>query len=294
MSQVKSLSTSVPIAMSRPLLGWTVHDSMVIARSTILASFRIPEALFFQLIQPVIFVLLFAYVFGGAIPIPGADPGSAADSSLYRQYLMPGIFGQTVAFAAAASTVGLAEAMQKGIIDRYKALPMSQSAALIGNTLANALRQILVLTVLSITGYIVGWRISDGILNAIYAYLLLLLFAYTVTWVGAFVGLSVPNTETANTAGLIWIFPLTFLSNAFVPIDSLPGVLKAFAAFNPVSSLVLATRELFGNPTGYAPGADPGFWSLQHPIAYTIISCTVVIAIFAPLAIRKYRSVSRR
>ena len=191
MSQVKSLSTSVPIAMSRPLLGWTVHDSMVIARSTILASFRIPEALFFQLIQPVIFVLLFAYVFGGAIPIPGADPGSAADSSLYRQYLMPGIFGQTVAFAAAASTVGLAEAMQKGIIDRYKALPMSQSAALIGNTLANALRQILVLTVLSITGYIVGWRISDGILNAIYAYLLLLLFAYTVTWVGAFVGLDV-------------------------------------------------------------------------------------------------------
>jgi len=121
MSELKTLSTAAPIALSRPLLGWTIHDSIVIARSTILASFRIPEALFFQLIQPVIFVLLFAYVFGGAIPIPGADPGSTTDASLYRQYLMPGIFGQTVAFAAAASTVGLAEAMQKGIIDRYKA-----------------------------------------------------------------------------------------------------------------------------------------------------------------------------
>ena len=170
----------------RPLLGWTIHDSLIIARSTITASFRIPEALFFQLIQPVIFVLLFAFVFGGAIPIPGAEPGSEGDPSLYREYLMPGIFGQTVAFAAAASTVGLAEAMQRGIIDRYRALPMSQPAVLIGNTFANALRQVLVLTVLSITGYIVGWRINDGIVNAILAYLLLLLFAYTVTWVGAF------------------------------------------------------------------------------------------------------------
>ncbi len=294
-SQLKpALSSPNPEAMKRPLLGWTLHDSIVIARSTIIASFRIPEALFFQLIQPVIFVLLFAYVFGGAIPIPGAEPGTAADASLYRQYLMPGIFGQTVAFAAAASTVGLAEAMQKGIIDRYRALPMSQSAALIGNTFANALRQILVLTVLSITGYIVGWRIDAGILNAVYAYLLLLLFAYTVTWVGAYIGLSVPNTETANTAGLIWIFPLTFLSNAFVPLDGLPGFLKVFAAYNPISSLVLATRELFGNPTGYAPGAETGYWSLDNPILYTVMTCALAIAIFAPLAVRKYRRASRR
>jgi ABC-2 type transport system permease protein len=274
----------------RPALGWTVHDSIIITRTTILASFRIPEALFFQLIQPVIFVILFAYVFGGAIPIPGADPTSAPDASTYRQYLMPGIFGQTVAFAAAASTVGLAEAMQRGIIDRYRALPMSQPAALIGNTIANALRQILTLTVLSITGLIVGWRINDGIWNAILAYLLLLLFAYTVTWVGAFVGLSVRNSETASTAGLIWIFPLTFLSNAFVPITALPTWLQYFAAYNPVSSLVLACRELFGNPIG----DQPDFWSLQHPIEYTIISCAVVIAIFAPLAVRKFRTAASR
>lgn len=274
----------------RPALGWTVHDSIIITRATILASFRIPEALFFQLIQPVIFVILFAYVFGGAIPIPGADPSSAPDASLYRQYLMPGIFGQTVAFAAAASTVGLAEAMQRGIIDRYRALPMSQPAALIGNTVANALRQILTLTVLSITGLIVGWRINDGIWNAILAYLLLLLFAYTVTWVGAYVGLSVRNSETASTAGLVWIFPLTFLSNAFVPITALPTWLQYFAAYNPISSLVLACRELFGNPIGL----QPDFWPLQNPVAYTIISCVVVIAIFAPLAVRKFRTAASR
>ncbi|MBM3669678.1 MAG: ABC transporter permease [Actinobacteria bacterium] len=274
----------------RPPLGWTVHDSIIITRATILASFRIPEALFFQLIQPVIFVILFAYVFGAAIPIPGADPTSAPDASLYRQYLMPGIFGQTVAFAAAASTVGLAEAMQRGIIDRYRALPMSQPAALIGNTIANALRQILALTVLSITGLIVGWRINDGIWNAILAYLLLLLFAYTVTWVGAFVGLSVRNSETASTAGLIWIFPLTFLSNAFVPITALPTWLQYFAAYNPISSLVLACRELFGNPIG----TQPDFWPLQNPVEYTIISCAVVIAIFAPLAVRKFRTAASR
>jgi len=280
----------VAVRRTRPVYGWTIHDALIIAWATIRASFRIPEALFFQLIQPVIFVLLFAYVFGGAIAIPGAESGGSSDASVYRQYLMPGIFGQTVAFAAAASTVGLAEAMQRGIIDRYRTLPMSQPATLLGNTLANALRQILVLTVLSITGYIVGWRINDGILNAIYAYLLLLLFAYTVTWVGAFVGLSVPNTETANTAGLIWIFPLTFLSNAFVPLNALPQWLQWFAAYNPVSSLVLATRQLFGNPTG----APTDFWPLNNPVLYTIASCVVVIAIFAPLAVRRYRIATTR
>jgi ABC transporter DrrB family efflux protein len=272
--------------MARPIWGWTVHDGLVVARRNIIQSFRIPEALFFSLVQPVIFVLLFAYVFGGAIPIPGAEGGAAPDANAYRNYLMPGIFGQTVAFAAAASTVGLAEDMQKGLIDRFRALPMSPPAVLLGRTLADALRQILVLTVLSITGFIVGWRISDGIPNAILAYLLLLLFAYTVAWIGAWIGLSVPNTETANTAGLIWLFPLTFLSNAFVPITALPSWLQAFAAFNPISSLVLATRELFGNPTGI----QPDYWPLQNPILYTVLSCLVLIAIFAPLAVRKYRS----
>jgi ABC transporter DrrB family efflux protein len=280
-----TLSVGNPQTMRRPLLGWTLHDGLVVARRNLIQTLRIPEMLFFSLVQPVIFVLLFAYVFGGAIPIPG-DAGADA----YRNYLMPGIFGQTVAFAAAASTVGLAEDMHKGIIDRFRALPMSPPAVLVGRTLADAVRQILVLAVLSITGFIVGWRISNGLLPAIGAYALLLLFAYTVSWIGSWIGLHMPNPETANTAGLAWLFPLTFLSNAFVPISSMPSWLQAFAAYNPVSTVVLATRELFGNPTGI----QPDYWPLQHAALYTLISCAVLIAIFATLAVRKYTRTTSR
>jgi ABC-2 type transport system permease protein len=275
--------------MRRPPWGWTLHDGIVIMRRNIIQYTRVPEALFFSLVQPVIFVLLFAYVFGGAIPIPGAETGDQPDANTYRQYLMPGIFGQTVAFAAAASTVGLAEDMKRGLIDRFRSLPMSPPAVLIGRTFADALRQILVLSVLSITGLIVGWRIEGGFGPAVVAYLLLLLFAYTVSWIGAWIGLSVPNTETANTAGLIWLFPLTFLSNAFVPLTALPSWLQTFAAFNPISSLVLSARELFGNPIGI----QPDYWPLQNPILYTVLSCAALIAIFAPLAVRAYRRSSR-
>ncbi|MGI9137301.1 MAG: ABC transporter permease [Candidatus Nanopelagicales bacterium] len=280
-----TLTMGTPQMMRRPLLGWTLHDGLVVARRNLIQTVRIPEMLFFSLVQPVIFVLLFAYVFGGAIPIPG-DAGADA----YRNYLMPGIFGQTVAFAAAASTVGLAEDMHKGIIDRFRALPMSPPAVLVGRTLADAVRQILVLFVLSITGFIVGWRISNGLLPAIGAYALLLLFAYTVSWIGAWIGLQMPIPETANTAGLAWLFPLTFLSNAFVPISSMPSWLQAFAAYNPVSTVVLATRELFGNPTGI----QPDYWPLQHASLYTLLSCAVLIAIFATLAVRKYTRTTSR
>ena len=276
--------TTVAPVRSRPIVGWAVHDGIVVARRNLIQSIRVPESLFFSLVQPVIFVLLFAYVFGGAIPIPGDGANAEEAANAYRNYLMPGIFGQTVAFAAAASTVGIAEDMRKGLIDRFRALPMAHGAVLIGRTFADAARQILVLAVLSITGFIIGWRISGGLLNAIYAYLLLLLFAYTVSWVGSTIGLAMPNPETASTAGLAWLFPVTFLSNAFVPISSMPDWLQAFAAFNPVSTLVLATRELFGNPTGI----QPDYWSLQHPIPYTVMACALIIAIFATLSVRKF------
>ena len=282
---MSALTASTPVARKRPVYGWTLHDGIVVARRNLIQTIRVPELLFFSLVQPVIFVLLFAYVFGGAIPIPG-DDGSDA----YRQYLMPGIFGQTVAFAAASSTVGLAEDMHKGLIDRFRALPMAPPAVLIGRTFADATRQILVLFVLSITGYIVGWRIDNGLLNAIWAYALLLLFAYTVAWIGAWIGLYMPNPETANTAGLVWLFPLTFLSNAFVPINSLPGWLQTVAAWNPISALVLACRELFGNPTGI----QPDYWPLQNAELYTLLSCTVLIAVFATLSVRRYRRTTSR
>ena len=289
MTIMQSAGRHAPIR-KRPLLGWGVHDGLVVARRNLIASIRVPESLFFSLVQPVIFVLLFAYVFGGAIPIPG-DGASAQDAATaYRNYLMPGIFGQTVAFAAAASTVGLAEDMRKGIVDRFRALPMSHGAVLFGRTFADAARQVLVLAVLSITGLIVGWRITGGLLDALAAYALLLLFAYTVAWIGSTVGLSMPNPETASTAGLIWLFPLTFLSNAFVPISSMPDWLQAFAAFNPISTLVLSTRELFGNPIGI----QPDYWPMQHPEVYTVMSCAVLIAIFATLAIRKFKHTTSR
>jgi ABC transporter DrrB family efflux protein len=278
---------TVPVQpKSRPALGWLLHDGVVVAKRNLIQTVRVPEAIFFSLVQPVIFVLMFAYVFGGAIPIPGADPEAGAQA--YREFLVPGIFGQTVAFAAASSTVGLAEDLHKGIIDRFRSLPMAPGAVLFGRTAADALRQILVLLVLSLTGLVVGWRIHNGVWSAIGAYALLVLFAYTVAWVGAWVGLHMPNPETASTAGLIWIFPLTFLSNAFVPLAGMPPVIQTIAEWNPVSSLCLACRELFGNPTGEPPGGWD-VWSLQHAAAYTVISCVVVIAVFSALAVRTYR-----
>ena len=262
-----------------------VHDGLVVTRRNLLRMKRVPDVVVFAAIQPLMFVLLFAYVFGGAIPIAGAGatPDDAAD--IYRNYLMPGIFGQTVAFAAAATTVGMAESMSTGLIDRFRSLPMASGAVLIGRTFADAARQILVLLVLSITGLLVGWRITGGFWNAVGAYALLLLFAYAVSWVGAYIGLSMRSVETASTAGLIWLFPLTFLSNAFVPISSMPTWLQTIAAYNPISTLVLATRELFGNPTGI----QPDYWPMNNPVLYTIGSCLLVVAIFATISIRKYK-----
>lgn len=285
------VEAGAPLPMHRPALGWALHDGLVVAKRNLTQTRRNPELLFFSLIQPVIFVLLFAYVFGGAIPVPGASPEAGA--SAYREYLMPGIFGQTVAFASASSTVGLVEDMTKGIIDRFRSLPMRPSAVLFGRTLSDAVRQIAVLAVLTITGLVVGWRIHNGFMQAAFAYILLLLFAYTIAWIGSWIGLHMPNTETAQTAGLLWLFPLTFMSNAFVPLEGMPTWLQTFASWNPLSALVLACRELFGNPTGQIPGASYP-WPLENPIAYTLISCAVLLAIFVPLATRKYRTTTAR
>ena len=182
---VEPLSTGKPIPRSRPLLGWHLHDGIVVGKRNLIQTIRVPELLFFSLVQPVIFVLMFAYVFGGAIPVPGASGEAGAEA--YRAYLIPGIFAQTVAFAAASSTVGIAEDMHKGLIDRFRSLPMKASAVLFGRTFADAARMILVLTVLTITGLVVGWRINDGFINAVFAYALLLLFAYVVAWIGSWI-----------------------------------------------------------------------------------------------------------
>jgi ABC transporter DrrB family efflux protein len=226
-------------------LRWAISDGMVMTWRSLLHTVRVPELLIFSTIQPVMFVLLFSYVFGGAIPVEGGDN--------YREFLMGGIFPQTVAFASGSTAVGLAEDLHGGLIDRFRSLPMARSAVIVGRTVGDAARNVLIIAVMMICGLLVGWRIHEGLANFLAATALLLFFAYAMCWIGAYIGLSVPNPETANTAGFIWLFPVTFLSNAFVPLATLPDWLQPVAAWNPVSATVAAVRDLFGNPTPVRP-----------------------------------------
>jgi ABC-2 type transport system permease protein len=251
-------------------------DSQVIAKRNVIKIRRVPEVLVFVVMSPIMFVLLFAYVFGDSIQMPGN----------YREFLIAGIFAQTVIFGATFTGAGLAEDMQKGIIDRFRVLPMSRSAVIVGRTVSDVVYNVISLVIMSLTGLLVGWRIRGSILDAILAFVLLLLFAYAFSWVMAYVGLLVPSPEVVNNASFMVIFPLTFIANTFVPSDNLPGPLKAFAEWNPVSTVTQATRELFGNIPAETP--DPTAWPLQNPVIYTLIWVVVIVAVFAPLSVRQY------
>jgi ABC-2 type transport system permease protein len=266
-------------------LRWALHDGLVVTKRNLLQIPRVPELLVFSTIQPIMFVLLFAFVFGGAIPIPG-DPSPNA----YREYLMAGIFVQTIAFNGAATGVGMADDMQKGLVDRFRSLPMARSAVLAGRTTSDLVRSVLIVVIMSICGLLVGWRIENSLWEALFAYVLILGFGFAMSWVGAYIGLIVPNTEVANTAGFIWLFPLTFLSNAFVPLQGMPTWLQTIATWNPVSSVVAAGRELFGNPNPFIGDSFPE----RHSILMSIIWIVLILAVFAPLAIRRYRRATSR
>jgi ABC-2 type transport system permease protein len=258
-------------------------DGWVVTKRNLLKIKRIPDLVIFSTIQPIMFVLLFAYVFGGAIATPGVS---------YREFLMPGIFVQTVAFGAGITAIGLADDLQKGIVDRFRSLPMSRGAVLFGRTTSDLLNNVFVVIVMSITGVIIGWRIHEGFLRAVAAYAILLLFGYAMSWISAVIGLSVKSVEVAQSAGFIWMFPLTFLSNAFVPTSSLPSVLRPVAEWNPISSVVLALRVLWGNtPAGAANGT--GF-PARHPIWLSLAWCVLILAIFMPMAIARYRRAASR
>jgi ABC transporter DrrB family efflux protein len=248
---------------------------------------RIPEMVVFATIQPIMFVLLFAFVFGGAIPVAGGGGVHA-----YREYLLPGIFTQTLAFTTGTTAVGLADDLSKGLVDRFRSLPMARSAVLLGRTVADWVQNLLVLLIMALCGLAVGWRIHNGFWKAVLAFLLVMLFAYAMSWIGAVIGLTVSTPETANTAGFIWLFPVTFVSNAFVPTTSLPGWLQPIAEWNPISSTVLALRQLFGNPTGYQPGHIPDVFPMREPVLVSFLWSLIILAVFVPLAVRKYRSVS--
>jgi ABC transporter DrrB family efflux protein len=259
-----------------------VADGAIVAKRNLIKMKRVPEILIWTTMSPIMFVLLFALVFGNAINVPGID---------YKEYLIAGIFAQTVLFGSTFTGAGLAEDMTKGIIDRFRSLPMSRSAVLFGRTASDLAYNSVSILVMTITGLIVGWRIHTGPVEAIQGFLLLLLFAYAVSWVMALVGLSVSSVEVVQNASFMFIFPLTFVANTFVRQDLLPGPLRVFAEWNPVSAVAQAVRESFGN-TGTLP--EPDVWSLANPVAYSLIWVAIILAIFIPLSVRKYRKAAAR
>ena len=258
-------------------------DSAVITKRNLIKIKRVPDLLVFTTLSPIMFVLLFAYVFGGAIDVPGVG---------YKQFLIAGIFTQTVVFGSTFTGYSLAEDLQKGIIDRFRSLPMAPSAVLYGRTLSDVFINVISLTVMALTGLIVGWRIRSSFFEAALGFLLLLLFAYAISWVMACVGLAVRTPEIVNNASFVVIFPLTFIANTFVPTNNFPPLLKTFANWNPVSSVTAAARDLFGNVSSALP--PPDVWPMQHPLAYSMIWIVGILVVFIPLAIRQYRKATSR
>ncbi|MFC9972786.1 ABC transporter permease [Spirillospora sp. NPDC127200] len=235
---------------------------------------RIPELFFFSLIQPIMFVLLFRYVFGGAVRTPpGID---------YVQYMMVGIFAQSMTFATAGISTGLADDLQKGLIDRFRSLPMARSAVLVGRMGSDLVRNMFVAVVMIGVGLLVGFRFTNGFWGGLLGIGMLGLTVLAFGSIGAWIGLSVRNAETANIAGMVWLFPLTFTSNAFVPVQTMPGWLQAWAKVNPVSLIVDACRGLFIGPPQFA--VFPAVWQ-------ALAWCLGLIAVFGLLAVRQYKRV---
>ncbi|MGY1741792.1 MULTISPECIES: ABC transporter permease [unclassified Blastococcus] len=265
-------------------LSAVVSDSVTITRRNLIKVKRVPDLIVFATLSPIMFVLLFRYVFGGAINVPG-------DVS-YAEFLLPGIFAQTVVFGSTTTGASLAEDLQKGLIDRFRSLPMSRSAVLVGRTVADLGLNAISIAVMAVTGLAVGWRINSSVGEAIAGFLVLLVFAYAVSWLMAVVGLLVRTPEVVNNASFIVIFPLTFIANTFVPLETFPSVLRTFAEWNPVSTVVQAARELFGNTVPGAPVPDA--WSLQNPVLYTLLWTVGFLAVFVPLAVRLYSRTASR
>ncbi|WP_435826286.1 ABC transporter permease [Nocardia asteroides] len=257
-----------------------IRDSAIVAHRNLLTILRVPTLLVTATVQPLMFVFLFAYIFGASL---GGDQ--------YREFLLAGIFTQTVAFNAAFTTVGLAGDLQKGIIDRMRTLPMSRLAVLMGRTLSDLVVNVLSLGVMVICGYIVGWRIHGSVADAALAFAIILLFAFAMSWVGALTGLISPTVEVAQSAGLIWMFPLSFISSAFISAETLPGPLRTIAEWNPITAVSAAGRKLFDNdaPPSFAPATG---WAADNCVLYAVICSVVILAVAMPAALLQYRKVA--
>jgi ABC-2 type transport system permease protein/oleandomycin transport system permease protein len=265
-----TLSPTVIERPQRSAFAWAVADTITVTWRNLVTLRRLPQMLIFSLVQPVIFVLMFRYVFGGAIRI---DHGS------YVNYLMPGVFAQTVAFGAIQTGIGLAEDLHKGLIERFRSLPMARSAVLSGRTLADLTRNVFVMFLMVAIGYLVGFRVQTGIIGLLAGMAVMLFFGFSLTWIFAIIGLSTTNAETAQAASFPILAPLVFASSAFVVVGTMPGWLQGFAKYQPLSIAIDASRSLMLG----------GFYSSPGKVLASFAWSVGIIAVFAPLAVRRYR-----
>jgi ABC transporter DrrB family efflux protein len=255
-----------------------LSDSAVLTKRNLITMPRMLDVVVFAAVQPVMFVLLFAYVFGGAIRLPGGGH--------YREFLIAGVLVQAVAFAGTRTAVGVCTDMHKGMVDRFRSLPIARSAVLIARTASDAVLNVFTIAVTAAVGLAIGWRIHRDFGLALAGFALLLLFAYALSWVGAAIGLSTKNQEAATQAMLTWVFPLAFISEAFVPPQGMPHWMQYIAEWNPITAIVNSCRQLWGNPQLPPPHRD---WVTGHPVEMALIWSVAVLAIAVPLAARQYR-----
>jgi ABC transporter DrrB family efflux protein len=274
--------SAADLTVGRSSFAQLLSDVWVLTKRSIARIRREPETLSQVTIQPVMFVLMFAYVFGGAIQIPGG--GS------YNEYLIGGMIGMGLAQTAPGTAVAVVSDMSTGLIDRFRSLPMSRAAVLTARTIADLLTQMIGATVTAGVGLAIGWRVHTSAGDVIEAFALALLFGYAFTWAGVCLGMVLRSPEAAQQTGFVIFLPLTFISSAFVPTQGMPGWLQPIAEWNPLSSLAAACRQLFGNPN---PAAAVQSWPTQHAEMAVIVWSAAMLAVFAPLAVRLYRNKGR-
>ena len=272
--------TDVTRGLERPEIHETglLRQSLVIVRRNLIHIKRMPEMLLDVTVQPVMFVMLFAYVFGGSI--------ATSSPSGYREWLLPGIMAQTIAFASFIVAVGLTADLEKGIVDRMRSLPINPAAVLVGRSISSLMHSSIGIVIMSLTGLVIGWRVRGSLLDAALAYGLLLMWGFAMIWVGILVGSSMRSVEAVNGLMFVVMFPVTFVANTFAPSEHMPSALRVVAEWNPISALTPAIRELWGN-TGPAP--DGAAWPLHHPALATFLWTLAITAVVAPLALRAFR-----
>jgi ABC transporter DrrB family efflux protein len=265
--------------LQRPRIRQTniAEQSWIMVKRNMIHTKRMPEMLSDVTVQPIMFVLLFAFVFGASI----ATAGSAS----YREFLLPGIQAQTIVFTAFVVSTGITADVEKGIIDRFRSLPIRRSAVLIGRSIASLLHSSIGVVVMAVTGLCIGWRIRGGFVDAVLAFVLILVFGFGMIWFGILIGSLMRSVEAVNGVMFTVLFPITFLANTFAPTEPMPRWLRVMAEWNPVSSLTQAVRELWGNGPPAPPEAQ---LPLQHPILATILWSLAITAVIAPFALRAY------